>query len=49
MSGVAAKRITFIDPLMSFYRIDLLARRFNISFGSECTVKVYKEWCKLEK
>ena len=33
-SGVAAKRITLLGTPISFYRLDQLARKFNISFGS---------------
>ena len=31
--GVAAKRITLFGTPISFYRLDQLARKFNISFG----------------
>ena len=33
-SGGAAKRITLFGTPISFYRLDQLARKFNISFGS---------------
>jgi hypothetical protein len=33
-SGVATKRITLLGTPISFYILDQLAQKFNISFGS---------------